>query len=99
MLKRTSIEAILRDEVERAKRAYQQAHTDFHGVTADIPSGLPEPDGTDRIRNAGNVYRSTMNIYSDALREFNNFVTDGVIPDRLKPERPGKDTGKSSANG
>jgi len=40
-----------------------------------------------------------MNIYSDALREFNNFVTDGVIPDRLKPERPGKDTGKSSANG
>jgi hypothetical protein len=97
--KRSEIETILRDEVGRARRAYQQAHLDFNSVTADIPSGLPAPDGTERIRNAGHAYRSTMNVYSDALREFNNFITDGVIPERLGLERLRKESGKPAATG
>ncbi len=73
--------------MEQARRAYEQAHEAFNSVTSDIPSGLPQPDGTDRIRNAGQVYRSTMNHYSEALREFNTFISGGAVPDHLKKEK------------
>jgi len=74
----------LRDEVFRAKKAYEVAHAEFMAVADDIPSQLPYPDGTARIVNAGQAYRSTMDTYSRVLREFNSYVATGVVPDRLK---------------
>jgi hypothetical protein len=81
---RNEIARILRDKVTHARKAYESAHTAFNTITADIPSGLPHPDGTDRIRFAGSTYRSTMNAYSEALHEFNVFISDGIIPERFK---------------
>lgn len=84
MLHRDEIGDILREEVQRARRVYEVAHAHFSSVTTDIPSHLPSPDGTDRIRNAGKAYRATMDAYSAALKEFNDFLTSGVVPERLK---------------
>lgn len=74
---------ILRAEVTAARIAYESAHTAFQASAADIPSHLPFPDSTDRIINAGKVYRSRMDAYHRALREFNNFVLTGEAPGRL----------------
>jgi hypothetical protein len=50
---------------------------------SDIPSGLPHPDGTHRIRNASKKYYATMDDYQRAIDEFNEFIKDGTIPERL----------------
>lgn len=72
----------------RAQKAYELAHAEFMAVANDIPSQLPAPDGTARIVNAGKAYRHTMETYSRALREFNQFVASGTLPERLaEPER------------
>ena len=81
---RTEIPRILRDEVNRARTAYENAHTEFKAITTDIPSGIPAPDGALRIRNAGAKYRDTMEEYNQALDEFNVFIKNGTIPERLK---------------
>jgi hypothetical protein len=82
MISRGQVERILEDEVNRRKRAYKDAHTDFHDKAAKI-SDFPGPDGTERLINAGKTYRSAMDAYDHALREFNNFIVTGVVPERL----------------
>ena len=73
--------------VERAKGRYEIAHQEFKQAINDIPSSLPPPDGTGKIKLAGNEYRFAMRGYSDALREYNNFVAYGQIPERLRVDK------------
>jgi hypothetical protein len=67
---REEIERVLFDELDRTKSAHERAHKKFKVVMADIPSGLPQPDGTARITNAGRANTSTLDAYIRALREF-----------------------------
>jgi hypothetical protein len=84
-----NIEFILAEDLRRAREAFESARANFAGVTSDIPSGIPHPDGAARVKNAGDSFQATMNAYALALREFNAFVVHGTIPDRLKePEQP-----------
>ena len=78
------VEQTLIDEVNRARLVYEGRSKDFQVVVSDIPSGLPHPDGTARIRNAGICSRSAAADYAHALQEFNAFILDGVVPERLK---------------
>jgi hypothetical protein len=78
------IEAILVEELERAKAAHKEAAREFKTMSLDIPSGLPSPDGRVRIDNAGVAYRSTMEAYARALKEFSDFISRGEVPPRLK---------------
>jgi len=84
MVIRNEVARVLLGEVDRKKTAYQRAHTEFLSIAADIPSGLPTPDGTDRLINAGKMYRFTMGDYDQALREYNDFVRKGLLPERFK---------------
>ena len=84
MLSRSEIEKELVEKVQTTKEAYKTAHLRFNAVSSEIPSGLPHPDGRDRIRMAGAEYYSAMAAYNVALREFNTFLLDGSIPDYLK---------------
>ena len=84
MREQTVIRSILVTEAERTKVAYEQARRDFKAITDDIPTGLPHPDGTDRIRSAGTSYRSTLNAYALAVRQLNAYAVDGTIPDWLR---------------
>jgi hypothetical protein len=87
-LSREEVERILRQEVERRKTGYEGARLEFDRIYNNIPSGLPSPDGTERIKNAGRDYRFNMREYDAALHEFNSFLCWGIIPDRLRePER------------
>jgi hypothetical protein len=84
MLSRTEIEKKLVEKVQTTKEVYKSAHVRFNAVSSEIPSGLPHPDGRDRIRMAGEEYYSAMADYNLALREFNTFLLDGTVPDYLK---------------
>jgi hypothetical protein len=84
VLSREGIERVLTEDLDRARQAYDTASREFKTVTLEIPSGLPHPDGTDRIRIMGDAYNSAMKQYAVALQEFNAFVTHRVVPERLK---------------
>ncbi len=84
MRTREEIERVLREELERARRAHDQAKETFSDIVADLPSGLPPPDGGMRIDKAGRAECSTLEAYAQAIREFNEFVIHGTVPERLK---------------
>lgn len=81
---RQEIERVLRDELHRARTAHEQAKEEFKITSAEIPSGLPHPDGVTRIANAGNANASALVAYARAVKEFNDFILHGIIPERLK---------------
>jgi hypothetical protein len=83
MLTRRDIEFILSGDLERARVAFESARENFRSIMSDIPSGIPQPDGTLRIELAGTAFRIAIDDYSVALREFNNFLIDGAVPERL----------------
>lgn len=84
MRTREEIEHVLFDDLDRTKIAHEKTRKAFNAVLADIPSGVPAPDGTLRITNAAKANTLAMNAYARALREFNKFIIDGAIPARLK---------------
>lgn len=78
------IERILAERLRLAQTIFEHAQEAFKQITSDIPSPLPHPDGTQSIKNAGATYRDVMNSYALALREFNEFILHGTIPEDLK---------------
>jgi hypothetical protein len=87
-MRHAEIEEFLRAEVERAKSRYEIAKAEFTRVCTDIPSGLPHPDGTQRLHNAARDQRVSRDAFQAALDRFNDFVLRGKIPDALMPDRP-----------
>lgn len=83
---RDDIQRVLAENVERAKSGYDDAQKEFKAAMDEIPSSLPEPDGTGRIRIAGSNYRHAMRTYSEALRESNEFISQAIVPEWLKKE-------------
>ncbi|HWE52018.1 MAG TPA: hypothetical protein VG273_19655 [Bryobacteraceae bacterium] len=89
---RREIEAILKDRLSRAQRDYENARGEFKAFTSDIPSGLPFPDGTERIRNAGKALNFAISRYSAALDDFKSFIIEGVVPEYLRENTNRNDT-------
>jgi hypothetical protein len=84
MLSRIEVESVLHAELARKKSACEATRKEFNEIISDIPSGLPQPDGTARISTAGSDFRFALRDYEQALREFNEFVLHGRIPERFK---------------
>jgi hypothetical protein len=82
-MRREEIESLLSKSLELAKTAHKDAARDFRAACADIPSGLPGPDGRAKIDIAGIAYRSTMDTYARALREYSDFISYGTVPASL----------------
>ena len=71
----------LRLELERAREAYLRASTDYTDVLNQIPSGLPSPDGAQRITNASNAKTQALQNYTEAMRVYGDYLTkpkDGI---------------------
>jgi hypothetical protein len=56
----------------------------------DTPSGIPNPDGTERIRQVANDYGQTQAEAAAAFARLNDFLVYGKVPPSLehKPESP-----------
>jgi len=51
---------------------------------AEVPSGLPHPDGTHRIRLASREYSGALAEAVSAMTRLNEFLVSGTIPPDLK---------------
>jgi hypothetical protein len=83
---RQPIVEILRAEVERTHAEYDRVKQDFRLVSADIPSGLPHPDGMQRIRNASRAQLAAIAAFEAALKRFNGFLVSGTVPQDLEKD-------------
>jgi hypothetical protein len=49
----------------------------------DIPSGIPHPDGTERIRQARREVALSQENYLRANKRLRDFLVNGIVPDDL----------------
>jgi hypothetical protein len=82
----TRVRKLLQDDLEAAKRKMIKAAEVFNETMRQIPSGLPAPDGRQRIHNASRDYSSAREKHIKALTRLNRFILNGVVPEDL--ERP-----------
>jgi hypothetical protein len=81
------IHEILREEFEAAKRRMNIASVEFNEVVREIPSGLPHPDGTQRIHNVGRELADAREKLAAAIARLNDFVSREVVPEDLRDLR------------
>ena len=86
-MERKRIHDALRDEFEAAKRRMNAASSKFNEVVRDIPSGLPHPDGTQRIHNAGRELVDAREKLAAAIARLNDFVSHEIVPDDLRDQK------------
>src|SRR5437660_891033 len=64
----------LSEAVGRAQRKHRIAAEKMKAIMQDIPSGLPQPDGVFRIRQAGKEEREALNLYLIAVKRYSEFL-------------------------
>lgn len=79
---------MLRAEVDRTHAEYDRVKQDFRLLSADVPSGLPHPDGIQRIQNASRAQSFAMDAYETALKRLNRFLISGTVPEDLDAGSP-----------
>src|SRR6266446_6986735 len=78
---------ILQEEFHAAVQRRDLASAYFDEVRKAVPSGLPHPDGTQRITNASRDYSAALDGLTRAVLRVTHFEVTGVVPEDLKGER------------
>jgi len=60
------------------------ANAEFWRISADVPSGIPYPDGTQRIQIAARKQNLTRDRLANAIQRLNEFLAEGRIPEELQ---------------
>ena len=74
---------LLLDVAESTARA-DTASAEFKVVISSIPTGIPHPDGTQRIHQASHNLSNARKDLMQAHSRLDNFLSSGVIPEDLK---------------
>jgi len=82
------IEKLLCDDFEIAVKEKNSALEEFNSVIEDTPSGLPHPDGVQRIKSCSKRYSEARQNMIRALERLNNFRNKGIVPDDLSKKPP-----------
>jgi hypothetical protein len=64
----------LREQLDAARIEYSTASAEFDLIAKDLPSGIPQPDGTLRIHKAGQASRAALQHYMRALKRYIDFL-------------------------
>jgi hypothetical protein len=75
--------ALLQDILDATARN-SEATREFEAVMGHFPSGLPHPDGAQRIKNASNHLSIARKEVMKAHKRLDDFLNRGVVPDALK---------------
>jgi len=81
---RPAVRAILLKEVESAAATARRASRAFIRITSEKSSGLPHPDGSQRIQNAARVLSNARRRLAQADARLNDFLCRDIIPEDLK---------------
>jgi hypothetical protein len=79
-MQREEILRILKTELSLAEHRRDAAAAFFREIIGNIPSGIPHPDGVERIRAASHDYRRALNEAATASARLNEFLAQGTIP-------------------
>jgi hypothetical protein len=74
------IRAALNGEILAATARAHAASEELRAIMRDIPSGLPQPDGSLRIQNAAHALAAARNEVMEAHSRFDEFLARGVVP-------------------
>jgi hypothetical protein len=74
---------LFQDFVEATARV-NAASEAFIAVMGEVPSGLPHPDGTQRIHNGSRKLSAARKEVMKAHTRLNDFLGQGIIPEDLK---------------
>ena len=83
---------LLEDAFDAARQRRIEASKRFTEVMDDIPSGIPHPDGTDRIHQASREFKDSREAASAAMKRLSDFMIRGIIPDDLDRKPMAKET-------
>lgn len=78
------IRAILLQDMLESSARHNTAIQEFELVMGQYPSGLPHPDGSQRIRNASSTLTFARKEMMKAHTRLNDYLERGVLPDDLK---------------
>jgi len=84
------VRIILEQEFLEAIKRRDLASFRFSDATRDIPSGLPHPDGKQRIYSTSREYSAALNELIRALKRLTDFRDRGIVPEDLKAPPPVK---------
>jgi hypothetical protein len=73
-----------REILASTARAYAASET-LIAIMRDIPSGLPHPDGSQRIQNAAHALGVARNEVMQAHSRLDEFLAHGVVPVDFEP--------------
>lgn len=77
----TRIRVLLKQRLDAATAQYRVRSANFSEIMKDVPSGIPQPDGTLRITGAGREYRFALERYMLALAQYSDFILRGTLPE------------------
>jgi hypothetical protein len=83
------IRTILVNDIVEATAKVSAANKAFSGIMDQFPSGLPHPDGTQRIKNASRELDAARTEMMKAHTRLNDFIQHGVVPEDLKQNSNG----------
>jgi hypothetical protein len=78
------VNTILKHDVTEATKRAHAASDAFEAIVADVPSGVPHPDGTQRIHNASRKLSTARQEMMRAHQRLHDFLSRGIIPEDLK---------------
>ena len=82
------IRAVLQQEIVASTARADAASKALSAIMGDIPSGLPQPDGAQRIQNAAHALAAARNEVMQAHSRLDEFLARGVVPGDLEPGDP-----------
>jgi hypothetical protein len=79
-----SVHTVLVQDLTEASLRVELANTEFNAITSDIPSFIPQPDGTQRIHKASMALKAAREGMIMAHNRLNAFLERGIVPEDLK---------------
>ena len=78
------IRAILHEDVIRTTKRNSEALREFDEVMGQFPSGIPHPDGVQRIKIVSNALSIARKEMATAHDRLNDYLNRGIVPEDLK---------------
>ena len=78
------IRTILVTEIAKATATVSEANQKFSDAMRKFPSGLPHPDGVQKIKNASKDLNLARKEMMTAHKRLIDFLDRGVVPEELK---------------